>query len=273
MNCVICLPVKNCEKHLLNVFSNLLIINQLFIKTSIIFGYDNSKDNSLKLLHTFKNSNKHIDIVILENTQKPHKYRTHNLEYIRNWMLEIVHERYSHYNYYITIDSDDVCATPIDINILKKHIDNETNWDVLSFNKPSYYDIWALQYDIFVHHFRCLSYNSNPVICYIRDDIKNKLNNLNENEYFQVHSAFNGFGIYKLKYLKNIKYDGKTQYYFSTEKVQHMIDYLNNHVKNKRKTIQITDSAENCEHIGLHISMINKYNDVKIMVTKDILFN
>ena len=52
-----------------------------------------------------------------------------------------------------------------------------------------------------------------------------------------------------------------------------MIDYLNNHVKNKRKTIQITDSAENCEHIGLHISMINKYNDVKIMVTKDILFN
>ena len=179
MNCVICLPVKNCEKHLLNVFSNLLIINQLFIKTSIIFGYDNSKDNSLKLLHTFKNSNKHIDIVILENTQKPHKYRTHNLEYIRNWMLEIVHERYSHYNYYITIDSDDVCATPIDINILKKHIDNETNWDVLSFNKPSYYDIWALQYDIFVHHFRCLSYNSNPVICYIRDDIKNKLNNLN----------------------------------------------------------------------------------------------
>lgn len=44
------------------------------------------------------------------------------------------------------------------------------------------------------------------------------------------------------------------------------------YIKNKRKTIQITDITENCEHIGLHMSMINKY-DIRIMITKDILFN
>ena len=88
MNCVISLPVMNCGKYLLNVFDNLLNINKLFSKTSIIFGYDKSNDNSLELLQEFKNNNKNIDIVILENIRKRYKYRTHNLEYIRNLMLE-----------------------------------------------------------------------------------------------------------------------------------------------------------------------------------------
>ena len=224
------------------------------------------------ILQEFKNNYKNIDIVILENTQKRYKYRTHNLEYIRNLMLELIRKKYSHYEYYITIDSDDVCSGPIDINILKKHINNDKKWDVLTFNREDYYDIWALQYDIFVHHFRCFGCNSWPIIYCVKDDITRKLKNLDENKYFQVYSAFNGFGIYKMKYLKNAKYDGKKQYYFSSEKIQYMIDYLNENIKNKINTLQIIDSKENCEHIGFHMSMINTYNEIKIMITKDILF-
>ena len=272
MNSVICLPIMNCEKYLKNIFNNLLKLYRIFNKIIIIFGYDNSTDNSLNLLEEFKSNNKNLNIIIIKNTSKRFKYRTHNLEHIRNLMLKLVIDKYSDYDYYISMDSDDVCSIPINIEILEKHIKNNNNWDILTFNKDDYYDIWALQYDIFIHHFRCLQYNSWPVIFFIKDDITKKINNLKENEYFPVYSAFNGFGIYKMKYVLNSKYDGKTQYYFSKDKIDYMIKYLNKNVMNKRKLIKINDSNENCEHIGFHISIKNKYNNVKNMITKDKIF-
>ena len=65
-----------------------------------------------------------------------------------------------------------------------------------------------------------------------------------------------------MKYVLNSKYDGKTQYYFQ-DKIDYMIKYLNKNVMNKRKLIKINDSNENCEHIGFHISIKNKYNNQK----------
>jgi len=272
MNCAICLPVINCEEYLINVFNNLLKIKILFNKTAIIFGYDKSNDKSLSLLQEFKKNNLDIDIDILVNENKRSKYRTHNLEYIRNLMFGLVLEKYNNYDYYITIDSDNVCSNPINLDILEKHINNYEKWDIITFNKDDYYDIWALQYDIYIHHCRCFGYNSWPVIDFIKSDITTKLNNLKENEYFPVYSAFNGFGVYKLKYLKNAKYDGKKQYYFPSEKVEYMINYLNKNIKNKKKEIKITDNKENCEHIGFHMSVIAENKNIRIMITKDILF-
>jgi hypothetical protein len=265
----------NCAQFLPNILDNILALSATFDNIAVVFGYDKSNDNSLKILQDFKTANTTFPVHIIINASERHKYRTHNLEHIRNLMLHFVLENYDNHKYYITMDSDDVCSTPINMNVLQLHLDNSSEWDVLTFNKTNYYDIWALQYDNYVHHFRCLSYNSRQVINFVKDNITNKLSKLKSREYFQVHSAFNGFGIYKLQCLKlsSVKYDGKTQQHFSDEKVNDMIEYLNANVTTKRKTISINKNAtENCEHIGLHVSIFNANPQVKIMITSDILF-
>ncbi len=272
MKCVICLPIYNVENYLDKIFSNLLEINKLFIEFSIIFGYDHSKDKSLEKLEKFKLSNNNLEIEILINNNKRFKYRTHNLAFIRNLMIKLVYEKYSNYDFFIMMDSDDVCSQPINYDILKKHLVNDT-WDSLSFNKKDYYDIWALQYEPFIHHCRCFGENSWPIINYIKNDISNRLRNLKEDDYFEVYSAFNGFAIYKLNKFINCKYDGIRQKYFDDNKINNMIEFLNNSkISNIRKKIILTVSKENCEHISFHIDSINK-NNAKIMISKDILFN
>lgn len=268
-SCVICLPILNCEKYLNSVLNNILKIKTIFTEISIIFGYDHSNDRSMEILKHFKETND-IDVSILINNNKRYKYRTHNLEYIRNLMIECVYKKYSHYTFFIMMDSDDVCSSSINIDVLKKHLTN-TIWDCLTFNRVGYYDIWALQYDIFIHHFRCFSNYSWPIIYFVRDDIIKKLNS---NTYVSVYSAFNGFGIYKLDKFKNIKYDGRSQFYFNNDKVQHMVDFFNDNIKKYRKKdiIHITNSKENCEHIGFHINAIQK-NNARIYITSDILFD
>lgn len=273
MNCIICLPIYNCDEYLNNIFVNLLSIRTLFNKFAIVFGYDHCKDNSLKMLEEFKLKNNDLSINILINNNKRFRYRTHNLALIRNLMIEYAYTNYSEYDFFIMMDSDDVCSKPINLNTLKKHLNNNINWDSLSFNKNDYYDIWALQYEPFVHHCRCFGYNSWPIIYFIKNDIVNKLENLKENEYFQVYSAFNGFAIYKINKFINCKYNGITQKYFNDDKIFKMMEYLKtSKIPNIKKDIVLFESKENCEHISFHLDSIKK-NNAKIMITKDILFN
>lgn len=273
LKCVVCLPVMNCSDFLPYIFKNLVIIKSLFVELVIIFGYDNSNDNTLELINNFKNNYNDIKIHIIKNKNRRYRYRTHNLEYIRNTMLEFTVQNYSHFDFYIAMDSDDVNKNPIKIDILQKHISNFDKWDILTFNKVDYYDIWALQFDKIIHHVRCFGTNSGFVVDFVKNLIKSKLNKLNESEYLPVYSAFNGFGIYKMNVIADSNYNGKTQSYFPTERVNKMIDYVNENVKNKRKSIELKPNKENCEHIGFHMNIIKKNPTVKIMITRDILFN
>lgn len=271
-NCVICLPIMNCGNYLKQVLANVIKITSIFNKCAIVFGYDHSTDNSLQIINDFKtnNTNTNIDVRILINNNKRYRYRTHNLEFIRNLMISHVYDNFSDYHFFIMMDSDDVCSAPININMLKNHVNNNSIWDSLSFNRKNYYDIWALQYDQFIHHCRSFSFNSWPVIHFMKDDITKKLNTCDK--YFKVYSAFNGFAIYKMNKFKNIKYDGKTQYYFDNNKINSLVKYLNENVKTKRRHIFLKNIRENCEHIGFHINAIRK-NNARIYITKDVLFN
>lgn len=274
MNCSICLPVYNVEVYLQCIFLNLLRLKILFNKITIIFGYDHSGDKSLELLQKFKseNSNSNFNIEILINNNTRSKFRTYNLAYIRNLMINYVFENCSNYEYFIMMDSDDVCVNEIKIDILQKHLLNG-GWDSLSFNRTYYYDIWALLYDNIYHNCRSFGCNSKFLVDYIRSDIQNKLQNL-QAEYLQVYSAFNGFAIYKLEKFKNCKYDGEYKYLFDDEKINTMLNYLYI-VKKKeniyRKKLQICGIRENCEHTNFHIEAINK-NNAKIFIAKDNLF-
>ena len=114
----------NVGKYLENVFKNIVAISWLFSNTVVIFGYDHSSDSSLDSLKLFKQQNESdvFTVDILINEKKRHMYRTHNLEHIRNLMISRIYETYQLYDYFIMMDSDDVCSTLIKTDVLHRHI-------------------------------------------------------------------------------------------------------------------------------------------------------
>lgn len=272
MNVIVCMPVKNCGKYLNDVFKNITKLKVLFKKLSVIFAYDDSKDNSLELLNNFKNSFDGDVYILLCNNNS--NYRTHNIASARNSMINminIINEKYFRTDFHIMMDSDDACSNDININILEKYLYRK-DWDCLTFNRIGYYDIFALQYEPFVHH--CWSFLTHgdglKVVGHIREDIINKLEKLNDDELFECYSAFNGFAIYRTEPFLNIKYDGITQCLFSKEKINDYLNYLRKELQMPNLNINYKH-PENCEHISFHLNAIRQ-NTAKIRITKECLF-
>lgn len=270
MKCVLCSPVKNCSNYLDKIFLNIEKISSLFESFAVCFYYDHSEDESFKKLQNFKKVCKYECKIIINNNQ-PLKYRTHRIANARNNMIDFIYQNYSNYDFFIMMDSDDVCSYSIDISILKKHLTNN-EWDALSFNRENLpngnYDVWALQHEPFVYHCWGFYPNANIVADTIKKEFNQKLNLLKDEKLLDCYSAFNGFAIHRINKFVGCKYDGETQLYFSKEKIEYMLQYL----KNKYNiNTNIHKSQENCEHIGFYVNATNN-NGAKIKVTNDHLF-
>lgn len=105
----------------------------------------------------------------------------------------------------------------------------------------------------------------------MRKDIIQKLDNLEEGKLFPCISAFNGFAIYRINKFRNVFYDGKRSSYNISDK--HKKQLINHYYKNFGLKINISyDYPELCEHILFHIKS-TKYNNAKIRIAKDYLFD
>ena len=262
--CIICLPVKNCNKYLNNIFANIKQLQTLF-DIEVIFGYDKSHDDSLNTLINYQKESLH-KVIIMKNEEL--KHRTWRLANIRNKFINYVKQNNS--KYFIMMDSDDVCSGHINIDIINKYL-NRNDWDCLTFNRHNYYDIWALQYEPFIHQCYGFGKNGGDIPEIMKQDIINKLKDLKDGDLFECYSSFNGFGIYRTNKFINIRYDGNKQRYFNENKLGKLVNLLK--CKWGIDGIYIDPTSyENCEHIGFHINAIRK-NNAKIRIAKDILFN
>ena len=79
-------------------------------------------------------------------------------------------------------------------------MNNASVWDSVSFNREMYYDIWALRYERFDANVWAFSTDSFNLVKIIRRDFARILNEslVAGEQYVPVHSAFNGFALYKL---------------------------------------------------------------------------
>jgi len=260
MSCVICGTVRNCARYLRNIFVNMKKIGSLFNKYHIIICYDNSHDNSLYLIHEFAKHNSNV--IVHNNTDVLFKDRTANLSKARNTYLNIIREKFIDYDYFIVMDCDDVCSSSIQLNTLKFHLSQSDKWDGLTFNKKSYYDIWALSLNPFYvncHWF----YNYDVYTKYIT----NLLRNCSSNKYVSCLSSFNGFAIYKTSYFINGIYSDKTidnLKYIPNKKINSNLKIMNNKIKPK---LIIVD----CEHKIFHYEAVLK-NKARLKISPNILF-
>ena len=87
---------------------------------------------------------------ILINREPLTSYRTKNISNARNMYLdkmrELVNTGYDA-KYFIAIDMDNVCSGQMDLDVFKRAMGREDQWDSVSFNRHGYYDIWALRHE------------------------------------------------------------------------------------------------------------------------------
>jgi hypothetical protein len=190
--------------------------------------------------------------VIMGNNKS--KQNTENIANARNSILDYVKDR--DYRYLIMVDCDDVSATPMNIQVVDSHI-RRTDWDALTFNRPGYYDVWALSIDQFQVSCWHYGHNSEDVANMIRSYVINKLANTPAGELVECQSAFNGFGIYRKEAIKNCRYDWTIR---STTK----------YIKNFNASENILDSQD-CEHRSFHMSMIER-NNARIRISPEFVF-
>lgn|SRR3990167_5899602 len=273
--CIICSPIRTVGRYILRVYYNMLKIQKLFRNSKIIFYYDISEDNTLDIVKILQEQDNNI--ILLENNEPMLPYRTYRIANARNCLLDYVYKYYSDFDFFIMMDGDKINSDEINIDVLKFSLDNKNKWDGLSFNRKYYYDIWALLYEPYI--INCFNYAHNYHICDImRVDITNKLNNINENDFFECYSAFNGFGIYQLNKFKNIKYDGKKVQLFSEFKINECLNNIMTTYKHITPETLFESSEqcelmyEICEHQTFHVSAIRE-NGARIYISPKILFN
>lgn len=272
----LCGCVKNCYLYLEYNLNSLINIGKLFKNYKLIMSYDISSDNSLKILNKFKNKNKNI--IIIQNKNKLSDLNVANISKARNKILNKIREiNDTNYKYFIMMDMDDRFFNKnINIKLFKKVMDNNNNWDSISFNHNNYYDIWALSYYPFVyscHHYYDMNSENKKFKKYkniMRKDIKNVLNKLDNDQYLDVYSAFCGFSIYKINKFINSSYSWqfkKTLKLIPKHAFEKNIKICRNVIPKGLKTNLLMD----CEHRYFHLRA--KYlNNSQIKICKHPLF-
>lgn len=264
-NIALCFTVRNCEKYLSSIFTNIKELKKLKFNIYSIFIYDNCSDNSSILLNNYKNINSNVIVRHIENNSQ---HRTVRIAKARNECLNIVYNDLKDIKYHIMIDTDNVNSYKWNIDIIDKYLNNfdNDNWDCISFNRNYYYDIWALLFDNFYHH--CWGYKdhttSTKVVNIMHNEIKHKLDNSLTNS-IEVISAFNGFCIYKTDRFKDFVYSGlykDIHKLISDKKREKTLKILKN--KYNIDTIYSLSDIESCEHLFYNYSAYKKNRKIKI---------
>lgn len=232
---------RNCGGFLPKILKKIKEITKLCSDYQIIIYENDSTDNTLKLLNNFKNNNQNVTIITEKNISEKIPKRTHRIAYARNKIIEEIYKQNfdQKYDYFMNLDLDDININ-MDINSIKKFLNSDLDWDVGTANNKRYYDYWAL---------RTPKSNIN---CWNNGPCTNNKIDLGQwfdsfsgskidknNKPIKVLSAFGGLGIYKIKSIKNCKYDGVE--------------------RNPSKKGTFKD--EECEHVTFHECMRNNGND------------
>lgn len=259
MNCCICGTVRNCEPFLNKIFINIEQIGSLFDDYTIIVYYDISTDNTLDVLKEYQKKNSRLLIYV--NTKPLSEYRTFRIAKGRNVCLKYIIENKTRFPYFIMMDMDCVNSKGrVNIEPIRKCLMRK-DWDAVSFNKPIYYDLWALS--IKPYYLSCVHIGVDAGVV-MSKYIINLLNNANKGELIPCASAFGGFAIYRTDKFVNCYYYGALNLSLLP---QHLIKQNLALFKGQFDYSKIED----CEHRTFHLMAINK-NQARIRISPEIVF-
>lgn len=224
---------RDVEEYLPILIEKIENILSLFEKGSIIIYENDSKDKTLEILNNWNKAR------IISEKNVPGE-RAHRLEHGRNILLEEALKENSEYIIVIDMDDKNINITNEAILSSLNHINKD--WAVMGANQnEKYYDLWALRtFDSWMPAdvWHC------EIDTTISDSMMRKIPK--DENLIEVKSCFGGLAIYKTKYLKGCKYDGRS-------KPRFRCNYEGTGVAN-----------EKCEHVSLNECIRN--NGGKIFI-------
>ena len=274
MGAYICGCVKDCEPHLKNVFKNIKELSGLFDNYRIIISYDESSDKSLRVLHEIRESLPEGKMTIIMGDTPLTTTRTQNIARARNRILrEIRSDKRNMYEYFIMMDMDEVCARKMNKSHIESILQFERErkplaWDALTFNRPVYYDIWALS--IHPYTFSCWHYAkaktiANNMALHIRKKLSEAETRDSMRALLPCISAFNGFGLYRTKKFIKVVYEWNVHATLAIYPKSE-IDIMSRHVWSEPIA-----RHDDCEHRYFHIRA-SQLNGARICISPLCLF-
>ena len=211
MSIVIGLCCYNSSQGLPRIFKNLRELSTKFKSTVAIFCYDISRDNTLELIKNEFQRNAPCVAELVANRYPRTHSRTHNISNARNTVLDVIKERYAHFELLSMMDCNEyACIGDIELETLDDILRDDMidRWDGISFNREAgYYDYWALSFSPFVYSFfHCTGWQQ--VVAAMRERFS-KILDEEKGELIYVYSAFNGFAIYKMSKFVDCRYSDK----------------------------------------------------------------
>jgi hypothetical protein len=272
MKSYICGCVRNCKSFLVNVFKNIEKIITLLDDYHIVIAFDESNDNSLEVLYDIK-ARFNGKMTILLNNESASNLHVKNICMARNRLLDFMQQDATNvgFDYFIMMDMDDVCASPIRLDILNGFLQKERRkedggWDVLTFFKKPYYDIWALS--VSPYCFSCWNFpNGKKAVTQIQNFLHESMDKLSSDELLPVKSAFNGFAIYRRESVVNCHYEWNIH-----NNVRLLGDDSIMETRNAlRQPVIRSNWDQDCEHRFFHLSA-SQQNGARIMISPKVVF-
>jgi glycosyltransferase involved in cell wall biosynthesis len=276
-NVACCFCIRDCGKYLKQVFSNVERLRKRFRKMYCIFVYDNCSDDSETLLQQYEKL--HDNVILFHNVNNTSPLRTVRIASSRNVNLNILYQLPDVIDYHFAIDADDRNSDPWDIDRIVASIEDRNDWDCLSFNRPDYYDIWALFFDNYKHHCWGFGFMCSQVIDVMHKDIVAKLEALKPlDQLLDCYSAFCGFAIYRTPVFKGLRYDGLyvniKEFFTDQDRLDTMAHLKQRLPKEVGDLLKLDDGVinqEQCDHVYLHLSA-RRYRNARIRISPHSLF-
>lgn len=259
---------RDCEKYLEKTLSNINYYTSLFEKSYQIVVENGSKDKTREILKSKKNPNCYY---LFEDQLDEYRTRGERLERARNKIIEKIKNEPNlrKCDLLVILDFDDIGEYRVDNKNILKSLDflfSKKNIAGIFANQlGTYYDMWALRdekyckNDFWVEVLQNICSKAYPIdqispeiLDKVRDTyIQKKTYSFNINqEPINVHSAFGGFGIYKMENVLNNK-----RFYEGTQTVD--LKFKDN------TTTKI--KFQKCEHVNFNLGFIDQNCELYIL--------
>ena len=208
--------VRNCERWLPKVLTNIEKYSSYFLESHFIFIENDSIDNTKEVLKKWY-KNKNSSSLSMDGLKEIPR-RGLRLEAARNTYLKIIKEsnNLKKFDYLIIMDFDDASIFEIEKKNILRSIEflnsDKSIAGVFANQRGIYYDMWTLRHkticsvDVWEEVLDYTMENKVSDEIAYENTLKKRKFYLNENDSpLEVDSAFGGFGIYKMHYVLNNK--------------------------------------------------------------------
>lgn len=217
---------RNCAEALVASRPRIEALSESFSRTDFCFVTNDSTDNTAAYLHAWARDRSDIEILDLTGLADRVSIRSARIAAARNAYLDLLEDRArtgTRYDLLVVVDLDGVdanlIAEPLFADVLRRA---PADWAAVFANQRTYYyDIWALRHPYWCPDDCWSAVEAARRRRFFRKRALREAERINVRERqvhiptdeppIEVESAFGGFGIYRTKWLSDIRYQGIDQ--------------------------------------------------------------